>query len=395
MTRVSAGQSYLLLLLLAALWLRTSGERRHGSCVATHLQQAGIPRLRAARYEVGLAQRRIPANDISSLPLTVLEVFGVNITADVIKLSECFSGRIPACASFQHCNGNGQCVLGVGHGSSGESRVYTCTCKAGFKGEECQTNACLEDGSTPTCQNGGRCIPLSTAPYHRCQCPEDFIGENCQSARDHCGPQNPCAHGGRCRSVTAGFTCNCARGYTGRKCEDHLLTKPKLDEYFAHQRTAIHSQFAQQDTRISKLEKAILNRLASLENRLLASDRKRAIPAGLRFFRDPSTWHAARYKCRDLGGILAVPRNAAEGRVISLLARQVREYAYSWIGASDLAQESRWKDLKGVTLTYTPWDRNEPGNNRGAEHCARFLVNGGRWHDDNCGRAFSFTCRFP
>src|SRR5436190_5842568 len=35
---------------------------------------------------------------------------------------------------------------------------------------------------------------------------------------DHCSP-NPCIHGGTCENGAAGYTCQCAPGYTGTSCE--------------------------------------------------------------------------------------------------------------------------------------------------------------------------------
>ncbi|KAF5891229.1 neurogenic locus notch protein 2-like, partial [Clarias magur] len=33
---------------------------------------------------------------------------------------------------------------------------------------------------------------------------------------------NPCEHGGTCENTAGSFTCNCARGYAGPRCEQDV-----------------------------------------------------------------------------------------------------------------------------------------------------------------------------
>ncbi|XP_065188103.1 uncharacterized protein LOC135818784 [Sycon ciliatum] len=393
---------------LSSMLVSVKARGQHGSCVATYLHQAGITRARAARYEAGFAQRDIPAEHIAAIPPSILSSFGVNRTGDALKLSNCFSGRIQSCASFEHCHANGQCLLQPRR--NGNPRVYGCACKAGFKGTECESDACAVGGSTPICHNGGTCVRLSTAPYYRCQCRENYIGGQCQAARNHCRPQNPCAHGGKCRSLLAKYICDCARGYVGKTCQDHLFTSRELDERFAKQQELILSRFAEQtsailsqfarqkeviNSRFSKHENAILTRLQSLQSRVLTEHGQRRFPAGIWLLSDHVSWFAARAKCIVLGGVLAVPKSSREHSEVRRLAQQQRYNGHIWIGASDLLYEGRWRNQAGNALTYSRWGHDEPNNHGGVEDCAAMRGDGQPWVDMECGHRRPFICRFP
>eukprot|EP00117_Sycon_ciliatum_P004814 scpid88072/ scgid9024/ Versican core protein; Chondroitin sulfate proteoglycan core protein 2; Glial hyaluronate-binding protein; Large fibroblast proteoglycan; PG-M len=168
-----------LLCALSTMLVSVKASGQNGSCIATYLHQAGITRARAAKYEAVFAQRDIPAEDTASIPPSLFSSFGVNNTGDAIKLSNCFSHRILSCAIFRNCHGKGQCLLRPS--VNGTDRMYECACRAGFKGTECQADACAVGGRTRPCQNGGRCIRLSTAPYYRCLCRANYIGAQCQA----------------------------------------------------------------------------------------------------------------------------------------------------------------------------------------------------------------------
>jgi hypothetical protein len=108
---------------------------------------------------------------------------------------------------------------------------FRCTCYSGFGGETCETNS-NECASTP-CKNGGSCAQATIADpetfsgdFYTCSCPAGFEGEICQVDIDEC-EANPCEHGGVCMqtgptnggTVPGDFTCSCADGYTGPRCE--------------------------------------------------------------------------------------------------------------------------------------------------------------------------------
>eukprot|EP00117_Sycon_ciliatum_P001757 scpid88071/ scgid7283/ Mannose-binding protein A; Mannan-binding protein; Ra-reactive factor polysaccharide-binding component p28B len=193
------------------------------------------------------------------------------------------------------------------------------------------------------------------------------------AARNHCRPKNPCAHGGKCRSLPSRYICDCPRGYAGKMCQDHLLTSQELDERF------------------SRLENAILN----LSQSLRVHTEQRRFPAGIWLFSDHVTWFAARAKCIALGGVLAVPRSSWEHSEVRRLAQQQRYNGFIWIGASDRLYEGRWRDLEGDWLRYSQWNPGEPNDYHGIEDCAAMRGNGLPWFDLDCGRVFPFICRFP
>ncbi|XP_065187879.1 protein crumbs homolog 2-like [Sycon ciliatum] len=333
--------------LLGTIWSSCTGQIQNGSCVATYLRQAGISRTSAATYESNFAQRSIPPHDINSTQTSFLPWFGVSDVADVVKLAACFAGQASSCVSFQYCSGEGRCVLQT---SGGNPQTYACRCHAGYGGKECETDACSNADGSNTCQNGGMCVRQSTVPYFRCNCRRNFAGAECSQAVDHCSPQNPCAHGGRCTSLRNGFKCDCPRGYVGKTCQEHLLTSRELD------------------SRLAKLDRTILSHIESLKTHLLANVRQRTYAPGLKLIRGNYTWFEARYRCMVLGGILAVPRSNHEMQIVGQLRRRQRYTGSIWIGASDLETEGQWKDTEGRVVAYRRWAYQQP-NGGSRENC--------------------------
>ncbi|MDF3068774.1 MAG: uncharacterized protein K0R38_4375 [Polyangiaceae bacterium] len=70
------------------------------------------------------------------------------------------------------------------------------------------------------CLNGGSCEHSGTV--FTCDCAEGFEGERCQQNVDDCSP-NPCANAGMCRDGVASFTCECASGFEGDQCDVRLF----------------------------------------------------------------------------------------------------------------------------------------------------------------------------
>eukprot|EP01084_Bolivina_argentea_P074431 135031_1 len=75
------------------------------------------------------------------------------------------------------------------------------------------------------CQNDGMCLSLSICPdVYECDCPDGWIGQNCETPDDPCG--GPCLNGGTCNTLNGG-TCACGGGYTGDNCEEsHWVCDP-------------------------------------------------------------------------------------------------------------------------------------------------------------------------
>ncbi|XP_048587267.1 protein crumbs [Nematostella vectensis] len=118
--------------------------------------------------------------------------------------------NIDDCASLP-CK-HGKCVDGVNN--------HTCNCTgSGYEGPKCDVdiNECkVQPGP---CLNGGTCDNyLGT---YGCSCKAGYRGKNCQENIDECDP-NPCLNGGTCVDGINGFNCSCFIGFTGERCETNI-----------------------------------------------------------------------------------------------------------------------------------------------------------------------------
>ena len=85
------------------------------------------------------------------------------------------------------------------------------------------------------------------------------------------------------------------------------------------------------------------------------------------------------------GGKLAILHNA-------LLIEMVGKYIGNekvWIGGSDIKEEGKWRWIDGSEMSWTNWDKNEPGKDK--ENC--LLMIDGKWHDALCGDKHRFLCQ--
>ncbi|KAG8228091.1 hypothetical protein J437_LFUL000093 [Ladona fulva] len=90
---------------------------------------------------------------------------------------------------------------------------FICFCADGFTGELCGTN--WDECWSSPCENGGSCTD-SIAAFN-CSCPPGFSGETCEWNVDECA-SNPCLNGGSCIDQENGFVCSCSPGYAGHFC---------------------------------------------------------------------------------------------------------------------------------------------------------------------------------
>lgn len=92
-------------------------------------------------------------------------------------------------------------------------------CPPGFNGPDCQyeINSCADENP---CQNSGTCIEESSKRGYRCECQKGWSGRLCQDKVVTCADK-PCMHGS-CRDTSKGFQCDCPNGYSGNMCENHV-----------------------------------------------------------------------------------------------------------------------------------------------------------------------------
>ncbi|KAK1791255.1 hypothetical protein P4O66_013270 [Electrophorus voltai] len=113
---------------------------------------------------------------------------------------------------------------GCVHGTC--TNKWECICEKNWGGLLCNKdlNYC---GSHRPCVNGGACMNTEPDEYH-CVCPEGYSGKNCERA-EHACMSNPCANGGTCHEVAAGFECHCPLGWAGPTCaedKDECMSDP-------------------------------------------------------------------------------------------------------------------------------------------------------------------------
>lgn len=161
--------------------------------------------------------------------------------------------NVPDCTNIM-CQNNGQCIIGGGkwrcdcpefiEGKYCEVRgpcadqpchvantlncsqnitasTYTCLCKTGWNGTNCNLdiNECDE---SDFCKNGGTCNNLQGG--YQCFCLTEYTGVTCGQDVDECSAEPvPCMNEGVCINHFGGFSCNCSNtGYEGAVCDKDI-----------------------------------------------------------------------------------------------------------------------------------------------------------------------------
>uniref|UniRef100_A0A7S4K6W0 EGF-like domain-containing protein n=1 Tax=Odontella aurita TaxID=265563 RepID=A0A7S4K6W0_9STRA len=152
-------------------------------------------------------------------------------TTDVVQEDHCSPNP---CTNGGACNNDDKITIG-----------YTCSCKAGFIGINCETElpsqvveTPTEDACSPTpCKNGGTCESDEEEPLgYTCSCKTGFAGMDCETelpsqvvknpTEDVCSP-TPCKNGGACeRNIDGGYACSCRAGFIGVNCQDQDRCQP-------------------------------------------------------------------------------------------------------------------------------------------------------------------------
>lgn len=90
---------------------------------------------------------------------------------------------------------------------------------------------------------------------------------------------------------------------------------------------------------------------------------------------EKKAWHAARDKCKEMGGQLVTIPDAATWEFVKTLTGG----ASVWLGATDEVTEGVWKWADGTGLKNGYWYPAQPDNARGIEHYLSTYK--GLWND--------------
>lgn len=68
---------------------------------------------------------------------------------------------------------------------------------------------------------------------------------------------------------------------------------------------------------------------------------------------------------------------------------------YYWIDFTDIGTEGKWVTFSTGKSEYTSWDRAQPDNGGGHQHCAlnNFSNRAGRWDDEGCKNHFKSSVK--
>ena len=79
---------------------------------------------------------------------------------------------------------------------------------------------------------------------------------------------------------------------------------------------------------------------------------------------EKKSWHAARDKCKELGGQLVTVPDAATWEFVKTLTTGAK----LWLGATDEEVAGVWKWSDGSVVTFKAWGAGQPDNAGNAEH---------------------------
>ena len=135
----------------------------------------------------------------------------------------------PMCPSSILCQNNGTC-----HVTNNNSTLFVCACTTNWTGDRCEVPSL------------NHCSPLALSRGPICVCTSGFIPPHCHVRIRVCEQHlNPCSNNGTCYPypVIGKFTCTCAPGFHGIRCEhaltsvliltNHTLRDPLLIQIFA------------------------------------------------------------------------------------------------------------------------------------------------------------------
>ncbi|XP_044883084.1 C-type lectin BpLec-like [Mauremys mutica] len=116
------------------------------------------------------------------------------------------------------------------------------------------------------------------------------------------------------------------------------------------------------------------------------------------YFTQGKTWIEAEAHCQHQrpGAHLVSIHSAGENNMLAhYIKRYHKIYSFFWIGLWDLEANQCWRWSDNSPFTFRAWDKGQPNNLVGNEHCAVLFYHKGfpKWHDYPCDSKFAFMCK--
>ena len=97
-------------------------------------------------------------------------------------------------------------------------------------------------------------------------------------------------------------------------------------------------------------------------------------------FNKSVTWEKAKAYCENQGGYLATITSKKEHDYIVGLIEKSKSKSFFWLGATDRAEEGKWKWITGEKWNYTNWGNGQPDNYGSKENALQIVNSKSGWY---------------